>query len=170
MRPNASARLDDPFYRGQIGRNILIIFGLLVLGLAMRLGYLQIVKGEYHQKLSEQNSMRLQIVHASRGLIYDRGGTVIARNRPSYQVAILPTQLKDPKRVFANLMRFKDSAGVRLFDSALVAWSLERGKWKKFQPLVILEDASPEIVAMVEEHQLDLPGVITVMDSRRSYP
>ncbi|MEO6094201.1 MAG: penicillin-binding protein 2 [Fibrobacteria bacterium] len=170
MQPSPSSRLDDPFYRGAIGRNILIIFGCLVLGLSSRLFYLQIIKGSYHQKLSEQNSMRLQIVHAPRGLIYDRNGALIARNRPSYQVAILPTQLKDPQRVMANLMRFQDSAGVRLFDSNLVAWSLLRGKWKKFQPLVILEDASPEIVAMVEEHQLDLPGVVTVMDSRRSYP
>lgn len=170
MQAVPSSRLDDPFYRGAIGRNILIIFGCLVLGLVSRLFYLQIVKGPYHQKLSEQNSMRLQIVHAPRGLIYDRNGALIARNRPSFQVAILPTQLKDPPRVMANLMRFQDSLGTRIFDSSLVAWSLQRGKWKKFQPLVILEDAAPEIVAMVEEHQLDLPGVITVMDSRRSYP
>ena len=111
MQAVPSSRLDDPFYRGAIGRNILIIFGFLVLGLISRLFYLQIVKGSYHQKLSEQNSMRLQIVHAPRGLIYDRNGALIARNRPSYQVAILPTQLKDPKRVLANLMRFQDSSG-----------------------------------------------------------
>lgn len=170
MRNDNAARLDDPFYRKQVSRNIIFIFGCLLLGLSSRLFYLQIVKGSYHQKLSEQNSMRLQIVHASRGLMYDRNGVVIARNRPSYQVALLPTRLKEPKQVFANLMRFKDSTGNRLFDSALVKWSLDRGRWKKFQPLVILEDASPEIVAMVEEHQSDLPGVITVMDSRRSYP
>ncbi len=170
MQSNPSSRLDDPFYRGAIGRNIVIIFGCMLLGLTSRLFYLQIIKGSYHQKLSEQNSMRLQVVHAPRGLIYDRNGALIARNRPSYQVAILPTRLKEPKRVLANLMRFHDSAGTRIFDSVLVLWSMERGKWKKFQPLVILEDASPEIVAMVEEHQLDLPGVVTVMDSRRSYP
>lgn len=170
MRNDKTARLDDPFYRKQVARNIIIIFGCMLLGLSGRLFYLQIVKGSYHQKLSEQNSMRLQIVHATRGLMYDRNGALIARNRPSYQVAILPTQLKEPKRVFENLMRFRDSTGNRLFDSALVTWSLERGRWKKFQPLVILEDASPEVVAMVEEHQLDLPGVVTVMDSRRSYP
>jgi penicillin-binding protein 2 len=170
MRNDNAARLDDPFYRKQVSRNILIIFACMLLGLTARLFYLQIVKGSYHQKLSEQNSMRLQIVHATRGLMYDRNGALIARNRPSYQVAILPTQLKDPARVYENLMRFKDSTGARLFDSALVNWSLERGRWKKFQPLVILEDASPEVVAMVEEHQLDLPGVVTIMDSRRSYP
>jgi penicillin-binding protein 2 len=170
MTPNTNSRLDDPFYRNAVTRNILIIIGLMALGLIARLFYLQIIKGAYHEKLSVQNSMRLQIVHAPRGLILDRSGLLIARNRPSYQVALLPTQLKEPKRVFANLMRFRDSTGTPIFDSTLVRWSIERGKWKKFQPLVILEDASPEVVAMIEEHQLDLPGVSTVVESRRSYP
>ena len=170
MSLQSDSRLDDSFYRNSVARNILIIFGLLVFGLSCRLFFLQIVKGSYHQKLSDQNSIRLQIVHASRGLIYDRQGVLIARNRPSYQIAILPTQLKEPKKVLANLLRFQDTLGVRIFDSALIAWSIQRGRWKKFQPLIIMEDASPNIVAMVEEHQLDLPGVATIMDSRRSYP
>ncbi len=170
MSLNNSNRLDDSFYRNSAARNILVVFGLLMAGLVIRLFYLQIIMGSYHQKLSDQNSIRLQIVHAPRGLIYDRAGVLIARNRPSYQIAILPTQLKDPKRVLANLLRFQDTLGTRIFDSALVAWSIQRGRWKRFQPLVILEDASAAIVAMVEEHQLDLPGVATILDSRRSYP
>ncbi len=170
MTVHNASRLDDPFYRNAVARNIVIAFGLMLIGLTARLFYLQIIKGSYHQKLSDQNSIRLQIVHAPRGLIYDRTGVIIARNRPSYQVAILPTQLKEPKMVLANLMKFQDTTGHRIFDSTLVEWSLLRGRWKKFQPLVILEDASPEVVAMVEEHQLDLPGVVTIMDSRRSYP
>lgn len=170
MSLHNASRLDDPFYRNAVSRNIVILFGLLVLGLGTRLFYLQIIKGSYHQKLSDQNSIRLQIVHASRGLIYDRNGVLIARNRPSFQIAVLPTQLKEPKRVMTNLLQFQDTLGFRIFDSSQVAWSFQRGRWKKFQPLVILEDASPQVVAMVEEHQLDLPGVITIMDSRRSYP
>lgn len=170
MHPISPSRLDDPFHRGAITRNIFIVFALMMLVLVCRLFYLQIVKGSYHEKLSDQNSMRLQVVQAPRGLILDRNGVILARNRPSYQVALLPTRLKDPQRVFANLMRFRDTSGARIFDSALVKWSMERGKWKKFQPLVILEDASPEAVAAVEEHQLDLPGVVTVVESRRDYP
>ena len=170
MTLNQDNRLDDPFYRNAVTRNILLVFGLLALGLMARMFYLQIIRGAYHEKLSAQNSMRLQIVHAPRGLILDRKGVIIAQNRPSFQVALLPTQLKDSKRVFANLMRFQDTTGARIFDSSLVTWSMERGKWKKFQPLIILEDASPQVVAMIEEHQLDLPGVVTVAESRRAYP
>lgn len=170
ITPNSASRLDDPFYRGGIARNVILVVGLMALVVVGRLFYLQVIKGGYHERLSDQNSMRLQVVHAPRGLILDRNGVIIARNRPSYQVALLPTRLKDSKTVMANLMRFKDTAGASIFDSTLVAWSMERGKWKKFQPLVILEDASPEVVASVEEHQLDLPGVVIVVESRRHYP
>lgn len=170
MTPNLNSRLDDPFYRGAITRNILIIFACMALVLAGRLFWLQIVKGAYHERLSAQNSMRLQVVQAPRGLILDRDGLVIARNRPSYQVAIMPTQLKEREKVFGNLMRFTDTAGARIFDSAHVEWTMERAKWRRFQPLVILEDASPEVVAAVEEHQIDLPGVVVTVESRRDYP
>jgi penicillin-binding protein 2 len=162
--------LDDPRYRASAGQ-ALFIFLLLAAGILVgRLFYLQIIKGSYHAMLSDQNSIRPQIVKAPRGLIYDRNGIVIARNRPSYQIAILPTELKDGERVMRNLLRIHDAKGAPVFDSALVDWSLERARWRKFQPLVILEDAPFDVMAMVEEHQADLPGVVTLVESRRSYP
>jgi penicillin-binding protein 2 len=165
-----SNRLDDSDYRTGSARALQFFLIAAVALLVGRLFYLQIIKGAYHAMLSTQNSMRLQIVKAPRGLIYDRNGVVIARNRPSYQIAILPTQLKDRTQVLRNLLRFQDAKGAQLFDSDLVVWSLDHARWRKFQPLVILEDASFEAVAMVEEHQMDLPGVVTLVESRRSYP
>ncbi len=162
--------LDDQFYKNAMFRNGAVGFAFALLLLIARLIHLQVIQGDYHEKLSEQNSMRLQVVRAPRGLILDRNGKVLAHNRPSIQIAILPTELKDPKMVYNNLLRFTDSTGKMIFDSTLLKWTLQRGKWKKFQPLIIHEDAAPELVAMIEEHQMDLPGVVTVVESRRSYP
>ncbi len=162
--------LDDPRYRASAAQALLIFLFMAAAVLVGRLFYLQIIKGSYHEMLADQNSLRPQIVKARRGLIYDRNGVVIARNRPSYQIAILPTELKDRDQVMRNLLRFHDAKGVPLFDSQVVAWNLERSRWRKFQPLVILEDAPFNVVAMVEEHQSDLPGIVTLVESRRSYP
>jgi penicillin-binding protein 2 len=165
-----SNRLDDPQYRNTAVRALMIFLAVAALVLMGRLFYLQIVQGRYHKSLSEQNSIRLQVVKAPRGLIYDRNGTIIARNRPSYQIAILPTELRRGENILEKVMRFRDTTGQPLFDSAHVAWSLERAKWRKFQPLVILEDAPFEVVSMIEEHQSDLPGIVTLVESRRNYP
>ncbi len=163
-------RLDDLHYREAVVQSLKLFLWVAAALLTARLFYLQIIKGSYNAMLSAQNSMRLQVVKAPRGLMLDRNGVVIARNRPSYQIAILPEQLRDPDKVRRNLMRFRTAQGLPLFDSSLVAWSLERARWRKFQPLVILEDAPFAAVAMVDEHQSDLPGVVTVVESRRSYP
>lgn len=170
MSRSSSNRLDDPQYRTGAARALLFFVLAALLILVLRLFYLQIIQGGYHKSLSEQNSIRLQVIKAPRGLIYDRHGTIIARNRPSYQIAILPTELRRGEPILEKLLGFRDSTGQALFDSAHVAWSLDRARWRKFQPLVIYEDAPFEVVSLIEEHQSDLPGIVTLVESRRAYP
>lgn len=170
MRVPHSNPLDDPHYRAAASRALLLFLLGATLLLAGRLFQLQVIQGRYLKSLSEQNSIRLQVVKAPRGLIYDRNGVIIARNRPSWQVVILPTELRKGVPVLERLMRFRDGEGHPLFDSQQVAWSLDRARWRRFQPIVIYEDAPFEVVSLVEEHQTDLPGVATVVESRRAYP
>jgi penicillin-binding protein 2 len=59
---------------------------------------------------------------------------------------------------------------VQLFDSASLDTAFQRTVWIKNRPIRILEDATPEEVALIEEHSSDLPGVITLIESRREYP
>ncbi|MBF0431699.1 MAG: penicillin-binding protein 2 [Fibrobacteria bacterium] len=161
---------DDQFFRNRAVFKITILIGIAFLILLARLFYLQIHLYQYHFRLSEENRVRLRILEAPRGLIMDRNGKTLARNRPSYQICILPTELKDKKKVFTNLMKIIDGDSVGVFDSAQVAYMMERGRWRRFQTLPILEDASMNVVALVEEHQLDLPGVVTIVEPRREYP
>jgi penicillin-binding protein 2 len=146
------------------------VTGLLFLVLVGRLFYLQYFEYDENLRLSENNRMRKKIVKAERGNIFDRNNQVLVRNRPSYQISILPYKVENSKELFDKLMFIRDTAGQRLFDSAHVAWTLERGKWRRFRPLRILEDASIEQVSLIEEHQEELPGVVTVIESRRDYP
>jgi penicillin-binding protein 2 len=170
LRSSHNNPLDDSHYRGSAARILLFFVLAAMVALTFRLLHLQVIRGSYHKSLSEQNSIRLQVVKAPRGLIYDRNGIVIARNRPSYQIAIQPTELRADDPILEKLLRFQDAKGNRLFDSAHVSWTLERARWRRFQPLVIYEDAPMEVVALIEEHQTDLPGVVTLVESRRTYP
>jgi penicillin-binding protein 2 len=170
LRSSHNNPLDDSHYRGVAARGLMFFLLAAMVLLTFRLLHLQVIRGSYHKSLSEQNSIRLQIVKAPRGQIYDRHGVVIARNRPSYQIAIQPTELRPEEPLLERLLRFRDARGERLFDSAHVAWSLERARWRRFQPLTIYEDAPLEVVALIEEHQTDLPGVVTLVESRRDYP
>lgn len=89
----------DPRGEGRLfmGRVLLAAF-LVLLGLAAvmaRLVYLQIYNTEHFRTLSEDNRVRLEPLPPMRGLIYDRNGVLLADNRPSYSLEIIPGKVAD---------------------------------------------------------------------------
>src|SRR5262245_37649337 len=55
-------------------------------GIAFRLWYLQVVRGNEMRSLSENNRIRLVRVPAGRGIVFDRRGEILIDNRPSFDV------------------------------------------------------------------------------------
>ncbi len=59
----------------------------------VRLYSLQIVRGASYQEQAAVNRLREIDTYAPRGVIYDRNGEILARNRPSFVIAIIPEDL-----------------------------------------------------------------------------
>lgn len=80
---------------------LLLLRVAIVIGTAVligRLWQLQMIAGEEYRLLSDQNRLRDVDVAAPRGVIYDRNGEILARNRPSFTVVIIPGDLpEDPE-------------------------------------------------------------------------
>ena len=157
--------------------NILVFMAgvvVLVIVLLCRLYSLQHTHYDENFKRSEKNRLRRVELVAERGYIYDRNGEVLVRNRPSCQSALqalhLPRKKEGRDSVFNLLLGIKDKNGVRVFDSLSLDTAFQRTRWIKNRPIRILEDASPEQVAVIEEHSSELPGVVTLTESRRDYP
>jgi penicillin-binding protein 2 len=141
--------------------------------LIIRLLQLQYFEYESNLKRAEENRIRKINIKANRGYILDRNGVVLVRNRPSYQISLLYNRLKTKEvrdSVFNRLLRITYSNGNRLLDSSALAFSFERGRWQKFKFQRLIEDASPETVALFEEHAEELPGIEILVESRRDYP
>ncbi len=60
-----------------------------------RLYQLQILDGSIYQSQADDNRFRFIEVAAPRGVIYDRNGEILARNRPSFVIAVVPAELPD---------------------------------------------------------------------------
>ena len=60
---------------------LVIVFGLLL----ARLFQLTVVEGKKYHELSEGQRIRERVIRAPRGLIIDRNGEVLARNKPIYK-------------------------------------------------------------------------------------
>ena len=151
---------------------IVAIFGVLV----WRLADTQLRNGAYYEYLADLNQTRTIPVAAPRGLLYDRNGIVIARNRPSFVVQVVPFQLSDPNaeiRELATILSIPEATlwqrllhqnGVtyKTFDDLAAAIPLG--------PVNIAEDLSTATVGRFAERADELPGMSVELVPVRQYP
>ena len=137
----------------------------LLLLVAARMFYLQIVHHSYYVTLAEGNRLRSEPVTPPRGLIYDRNGVLLAGNRPSYELDIIPEQVGDMRATIAALSKIVAirPEDLKQFDELL--------KTKKpFQPLPIRTNLSEAEVARFAVDRQDFPGVDIRATLARYYP
>ena len=70
-------------WRTSIFIGVAIVFFFIIF---VRLFHLQIVNGEENRKLADGNRIQIKVIHAPRGVIYDRNGKVLASNSPGFRL------------------------------------------------------------------------------------
>ena len=134
--------------------------------LLLRLWFLQVVHGSYYRDKSENNRTRSIRVEAPRGIIYDRHGKVIVRNRPAFNLAILTEDIKDVNKTLEKIAEI-----LKLDSDKLKNNFKESSKnYRRFEPQVAIHDISHEDLARIEARGHSLPGVITTVEPARVYP
>ena len=68
---------------------IIVATALLIL----RLFYLQIINDSFKLK-SENNAIKIKYDYPERGYIYDRHGALLVANQPSYDIMVVPRDIK----------------------------------------------------------------------------
>ncbi|MBT8256776.1 MAG: penicillin-binding protein 2 [Bacteroidia bacterium] len=82
--------------------SVVLISGLVFMG---RLFYLQIYDTSF-QVLSENNAVKVEYDYPQRGYIFDRNGTLLVSNQPSYDVMVIPKDVKPLDTLeFCNLLK-----------------------------------------------------------------
>lgn len=66
---------------------------LLFFFLGLRLYELQVVQGEEYRQRADDNRFDLVEMPALRGVMYDRNGSILTRNRPSFELGLVPEDL-----------------------------------------------------------------------------
>lgn len=132
--------------------------------LLVRLWYLQVLRGEYFRIRSEQNRLREVYVPPTRGMVTDRHGTVLARNRPSFNVELVLEDSPDPEETVRYLATLLSQDPELLLER-----SKQPGRRRRFEPRVLMKDVSREVVARVMAHKYALPGVVINVVPAREY-
>ncbi|MDQ7843304.1 MAG: penicillin-binding protein 2 [Armatimonadota bacterium] len=149
-----------PFRRLRVLNTIIVaLFGLLV----ARLWQLQVWHGAHYLRQSEENRIRDYILTAPRGVIYDRHGRPLVSNRPAFTVAILPLELKDAARVLPRLAQLVGMPAEE------IRRRIDAHRERPFEPVRIRRDVGAAVVARIEEHRMELPGVVILVEPVRHY-
>ncbi|MAN59327.1 MAG: penicillin-binding protein 2 [Flavobacteriaceae bacterium] len=88
-------------------RKVLLLGIVLITGVvfAGRLFYLQILDTSF-QKLSQNNAVKVLYDYPQRGYLFDRNGKLLVSNQPSYDVMVIPREVKPLDTMeFCNLLK-----------------------------------------------------------------
>jgi len=147
--------------RATLARWLLVAAFLVLAGAFFRT---QVIQYDRYRLRAQNNRLRPVPLAPARGIIYDRNGRVIAETVPGYSVALLAASVDSLRNI---LSRF--SAIVPL-DTAQVERVVDRYLVARYQPALVLSNASLEDVSRLEEHRPMLPGLVIQSEPRRVYP
>jgi len=138
-----------------------LFFSILVL----RLWYLQIVEGYYFRNRSENNRRRTVYLRPPRGMILDRNGHVLVKNRPFFNVELVKEDSPDPEAVLTELANITGEDPKRLKE----LFKLPQKKRRRFEPRIILKDVSRDLLARVAVKRYAMPGIVINVIPAREY-
>ncbi|MGD9685870.1 MAG: penicillin-binding protein 2 [Desulfobacter sp.] len=139
---------------------IVFVFSVLLL----RLVYLQMIRGEEYRRLSMTNCVRLKSIKSSRGLIYDRNRILLVDNRPAFDLTIVLEDAKPLKQTLDHLAELTGDSCEEL--TAIIE---KEGGAAFYKPLVLKRDITRDLLAAIEAHQFDLPGIHIDIEPSRNY-
>ncbi len=137
---------------------------------AVRLFVLQVLQGDLHDAEARRNIIGESRLATTRGVIRDAHGRVLASNRPSYNVHVVPKKLdmKETWPRLMDLMRLGEADEAALHEK--VTSIIEKGGARAEQQTLLQVDVSRDVVAGIETFRRELPGVRVVPSPVRSYP
>ncbi|MEW6582449.1 MAG: penicillin-binding protein 2 [Actinomycetota bacterium] len=159
----------SPHLTPQLARRLAVLGAVVLAALAvllLRLWFLQVIGGAEFERQATDNRIRTVSVEAPRGVITDRNGKELVRNRAGENVVIRPQELPAAHRarVVAMLARALKTT------PAAIEEKIDEAGQNSLQSVVIAEDVGPLEQAFVEERHRQLPGVGLEATYVREYP
>lgn len=158
---NASLRIlpDDTVW------NSVLFFGIILLVLLSFLGKsfkLQVIEGEDNLVLSEGNRIRVIYEQAERGLVLDRNGEILVRNKPSFSIEMNTESCLYSGVCETELKRFTDTVNLKI-DKTRILDDLDAKKAN----IVIASSITKEELLGIESKISEFPNIsITVVPER----
>jgi len=146
----------------------LVVAGFAIVGVALL--RLQVVEHRQYAELAKENRVRLEVIRAPRGAIYDRHGELLADSAPSFSIVFrpFPAESVDAARATSSLEYLTRVGALVGVDTAEVRQRLRTAN-RTGQSAVLRRDAPFPVLAAVEETRAELPGIEVLKEPLRRY-
>ncbi len=148
-------------------RVILAWLGMLIAlsFIVVRLVFLQIIDHERYTTLSESNRLKILPLPPTRGLIFDRNGVLLAENRASYRLELIPERIEDMDKTIADLRTIVD-----IDDNDISRFKQQLRRTRRFDPVPLRFRLTEDEVARFSVQSFRFKGVSIESDLSRYYP
>lgn len=134
-----------PVFNQSRSRIIRLIFLVTFIVIVAQLFYLQIISKKY-RRLADENAIQRNIVYPLRGIIFDRNRRPILNNTLTYDLMVIPSQIKNVDTTFfCNLMDIDTAEFRKRIISGII-------RNRAFRPSVFEASLSAEKFARIQEN------------------
>lgn len=137
---------------------ILLAISVLTFGLIIRLGYVQLLWGQFLKEQAIEQWAKNIPIKPIRGIIYDRNGNPLSINISAFTVDCVPADVVNPKKTASVLAKILSIDENELYDKITKNQSIVKIKqWIEEDEVVKVREAA-------------LEGIIVVPSNKRYYP
>lgn len=139
---------------------------LVFAGIIVRIAQVQLFQRDRWSGIAQQNITKTLELPATRGVIRDVEGRVVASNRPSYDVYVTPRLLRaeDLQRIASLMSLSKEET------EALRRRIAELPESRRSHQIQLFRDIERDQLAALESHLTELPGLDIITVPLRDYP
>ncbi|MCA9397508.1 penicillin-binding protein 2 [candidate division WWE3 bacterium] len=148
---------------------VAVVLLLIVVGGIVRLVQLQVIQGKFYSVLAANNRIVVRNLPYERGLIYSKDGVVLAQNKPTFQVAIVFSQIPREKDVVDDVWK-EEMVSVFELEEGHLDEVLSQSARQPFVETVLSSGYSQEKYLTYQSRLESLQGVYMRPDFIREYP
>ena len=164
-----SSHIKDHQKEKEVFFSRIVISSLIGIGLIgiviLRLIQLQVIEYDFFSERAHGNRINIRATLPSRGIIYDRNGKILAENKTSFQLVVIPEQIDEIEETLnklanLNLISPKDINSI----------NNEINRSQKFKPVTIRSSLDDKEMATFAANMPNFPGVNLQPRLIRHYP
>lgn len=146
-------------------------FIFLLLFILGKSAWLQIIKGDYYYSAAEGNRIRIERIEPKRGVIYDRLGRPLVRNRANFMLYFIPADISENEEerslIFNELSLILENLSIGDLNEKYN--SITQDSLEAYSPLFIIDNIAYEKAMKLYILSDSWPGVVLSNRTNRDY-